>query len=341
MFIETINKAIVIDNFGSRKSENHKIYLRISKTSCIFEQNMSEMLRKRENISNDRLRSYSSAFSRIVFSDIANFSDFSHLDWMVSHYNEPLKNGASYMDYLSYIYSVMSKAYRNEYVFKNEIINQLLIKRYGTEDTIALNEFRVGDSIVDLAMMNGESKAFEIKTSLDSPKRLRKQMNDYKRLFNKCYVVVDAEECDYYAQHIEDSTGIVSLKYEKGRIVLKEYRGAAKCETIDADCMMKCLRTSEFSNMVESYFGELPQVSPVDMFEVCKKQMRQIPSAELNRLFLAEVKKRSSATGRLKFFPKEIRQIMLALNLSQRKQDALINNLNKPIKRNSLCIVRI
>lgn len=293
------------------------------------------------HICEDRLRSYSSAFSRSVFSDIANFADFTHLDWLISHYKEALNDSASYMDYLSYMYAAISKSYRCEYVFKNEIINQLLLKKYGTNHTVAFNEFRVGDSIVDLAMMNGESKAFEIKTTLDSPKRLDKQMNDYKKVFDKCYIVVDAEECEYYSGRVDDSIGIVSLSCVRGRIVLEEYRPAKKHEIIDVSCLMKCLRTSEYKNIVISYFGKLPDVSCFEMYDSCLEQLTKIPSETLDCLFLAEVKKRKNATGRLKSFPKEIRQIMLALNLPQNKQDMLITNLNKPIKREYLCTTRI
>lgn len=296
---------------------------------------------KISRINEDRLRSYSSAFSRSVFSDIVYFSDFSHLDWLISHYDETLEDNASYMDYLSYMYAAISKSYRCEYVFKNEIINQLLLKKYGTKHTVAFNEFRVGDSIVDLAMMNGESKAFEIKTTLDSPKRLDKQMNDYKKVFDKCYIVVDAEECEYYSGCVDESTGIVSLSYVRGRVVLEEYRPAKKHEVIDVCCLMKCLRTSEYKNIVKSYFGILPKVSCFEMFDACQKLLSKIPNETLNTMFLAEIKKRKSATDRLKSFPKEIRQIMLAMNLPQNRQETLITNLNKPINREYLCTTRI
>lgn len=296
---------------------------------------------KMKHISEDRLRSYSSVFSRSAFSDIANFSDFSHFDWLISQYKEPLKDDASYMDYLSFMYAALSKSYRCEYVFKNEIINQLLLKNYGTKHTVAFNEFKVGDSIVDLAMMNGESKAFEIKTTLDSPKRLGKQMNDYKKVFDKCYVVVDAEECEYYAGCIEKSTGIISFSYTRGRVVLDEYRPAMKHANIDVFCLMRCLRTSEYQNIVRGFFGELPDASCFEMYEACQEQLTKIPNDVLDSMFLAEVKKRRSATGSLKSFPKEIRQIMLALNLPKSKQEMLITNLNKPINREYLCTTRI
>lgn len=294
----------------------------------------------RHSVNEEKLRSYSSAFSRSVFSDIAFFSDFTHLNWILSHYKESFKEGSSYMDFLSYMYSAISKFYRCEYVYKNEIINQLLLKKYGTKHTIAFNEFKVGDSIVDLAMMNGESKAFEIKTTLDSPKRLGKQMTDYKKLFDKSYIVVDEKECAYYAEHVEEGTGVVSLSFVKGRIVLEEYKPATKHEDIDVFCLMKCLRISEYENIVRTYFGELPDVPRSVMYDFCREQMCKIPYEVLNSLFLAEIKKRKSVTKQLKSFPKEIRQIMLALNLPENKQEILITNLNKPINREYLCTTR-
>lgn len=295
----------------------------------------------KHNISEEKMRSYSSAFSRSVFHDIAFFSDFTHLDWIISHYKESLSEDYSYMDYLSYMYSSISKFYRCEYVFKNEIINQLLLKKYGTKHTVVFNEFKVGNSIVDLAMMNGESRAFEIKTTLDGPKRLYKQMTDYKKVFNRCYIVVDVNECAYYADCIDDNTGIVSLSYVRGKFMLEEYKPAKKNEEIDVSCLMKCLRTSEYEDIVRTYFGKLPDVAQADMYESCSEQICMIPNEILNSMFLAEVKKRKNITGQLKLFPKEIRQIMLALNLPKNRQDILITNLNKPINQEQTCTTRI
>ena len=116
----------------------------------------------------DRLRSYSSIFSRKVFSSIIDFNDYSHIDWLYSTYDNTLYFN-TYMDYLRTVYSIISKSYKCEYVYKNEIINQLLLKKYGTKKTIAFNELKVGNSIVDFAIINGESKAFEIKQNLIHP----------------------------------------------------------------------------------------------------------------------------------------------------------------------------
>lgn len=299
------------------------------------------MARKRKIIDDDRMRSYSSTFSRNVFSAIVSYSDFSHLNWLLRQYDENFHMQNTYMDYMSYLYKHLIRSYRCEYVFKNEIINQILIKKYGTRNTIAFNEFKVGNSIVDLAMMNGESKAFEIKTPLDSPRRLKKQMIDYKRMFNKCYLVVDADECEYYAEIIDDYVGIVALSFFRGHIRVEEFRPALKREDIDGLTAMKCLRTCEYENIIRRLYGKLPSVPTYKMYEACSDLICKVEPARLNLQFLEEVKKRKSATERLKKFPKELRQMLLSLNLSPNNERLLIEKLNNKINSKSPCITRI
>ena len=55
------------------------------------------MAKNKENIDMNRLRSYSSVFSRSVFSDILSYSDFSQLDWLNGKYGEKLPEGCSYV----------------------------------------------------------------------------------------------------------------------------------------------------------------------------------------------------------------------------------------------------
>ena len=289
----------------------------------------------------ERLRSYSSAFTRKLFSDIIVFNDFSHLNWLYVTYDQYQEGIESYYDYLLYLYRYISRFYRCEYVYKNEIINQLLLKTYGTKNTIAFNEFRIGNSIVDFAMMNGESKAFEIKTQFDTSKRLSKQMGDYMKVFNKSYIVVASEDLDYYESLVAPQIGIVELYYDKGRIRLNEYRHASENTVLDSDILMRCLRTQEYKNILLSYDGFLPKVSEYEMYNACRLRLSKIPSEKLNKLFLSEIKKRKSVTSRLKEFPKELRQIYLSLNLSEKESAELSIQLRTPIKKSNLCISRI
>ena len=62
------------------------------------------------------------------------------------------KDITSVGDLLSYAYSEMKKYYRNEYVYKNTIITDL-IKKHRFSTSVIFNEFRVGRSIADLVFL--------------------------------------------------------------------------------------------------------------------------------------------------------------------------------------------
>ena len=149
----------------------------------------------------DRLRCYSSVFSRNAFENIISYNDFSRIDWVFQNYDIGTFAGTTYNDYVKYIYGILTEFYRSEYVYKTALIDKFVseLKRTsGLCNAVAFNEFKVGNSIADIAFFNGESKAYEIKSDLDSPKRLCKQMKDYREIFDKCYIVIPKEKYELY-----------------------------------------------------------------------------------------------------------------------------------------------
>jgi hypothetical protein len=278
------------------------------------------------NIGLERLRSYSSAFSRHAFQDILLFDDFSHLDWL--YQSEPSSSGyETYLDYLGKMYRALERGYRCEYVYKNEIIHHL-IRKYRSKTSVIFNEFRVGTSVADLAFFNGESKAFEIKTEFDSDKRLLKQMADYCRLFDKCYLVIPEEEYDHYSSIVVDQVGIILLSYQGSRIVLDVKREALQNSSIDVDLLMGCCRTSEYETFIVRHFGALPHVPVGQMYRACCELMRSLPEDVLKRFFIASAKSRKADLVELRPLPKYLRQMCLSLNLGQKQTASLINKLN-------------
>ena len=272
-----------------------------------------------------RLRDFSSAFSRSAFIDVLNFNDYSHFNWLVSKYD--ILRCATYSDLLKKSYSVISKYYRCEYVYKNELI-KLLLKKYGTRNSVYFNEFRVGNSIADMVMFNGESKAFEIKTEYDTPRRLDKQMDDYKRFFDKCYIIVPEDKVDEYRDILESTTGIIAMSRNNGRVILKEIRHAEQNERFEFEALMSCLRTEEYKNIVLSLGESLEGIAGYDMYKYCYQVISKANPNELRELFLREIKKRKNNTALLRKYPMSIRQMMLSLNLPQDKANKLLEQLN-------------
>ena len=289
----------------------------------------------------DRMRSYSSAFSRALFTDIIKYGDCSRLDAIHDRYDGKRKKEKTYFSYLKYLYRQISINYRCEYVYKNELI-ELLIKKYAHSNTVIFNEFRMQKSIVDLAMFNGNSRAFAIKTEYETTRRLIGQLVDYTRVFQLCYVVIPANMLETYEKDIPPYIGIVLMRESGGVLELDEARPAVENKNIDAGMMMKCLRTKEYENMVIEEFGKLPDVPYYEMYEACEEKLYDMPPDKLHQYFLKEIEKRKNNMCLLKKAPRELRQMYLQLGLSKGQIDILQTYLNNPIKSQlKLCISHI
>ena len=290
------------------------------------------MKKKIANNQKEKMRSYASIFSSTSFLQLLKRNDFDFINKKIERYDGDKvgKNLFTYFDYIKYTYDSLKKDYRCEYVYKNELINELILKRYGTNNTVVINEFKVGNSIADMVLFNGTSKAFEIKTELDSGKRLLGQLSDYTKIFKECYVLTHESLITKYLD-ADDTIGIIAIVKTGNSYKMEEVRKASISEEIDANILIRSLRTQEYKNIIATYFGGLPCVNNFQMFDECSRLMKQIPQKELNNLFIAELKKRTSNTQFLQDFYKELRQLCLSLKISTKDYQLLNLKLSQPI----------
>ena len=280
----------------------------------------------------DKLRSYSSVFTSKSFQKLLQYDDYSFLNAKIERFDKPRigKSINTYYDYIQFIYRALTKQYRNEYVYKNTFVNKLLLDQYGVKNTVAINEFRVGNSIADIVLFNGTSKAFEIKTELDSNKRLEGQLTDYTKIFKKCYVITHESLIEKYLRENEH-IGVIELIERPKSLVMREVRAASENQHIDADTLIRSIRTTEYKSIVKQYYGTLPEMNSFNMFDTCRDLMKQIPNEQLNHLFIEELKKRKSNTEIIRTFHNELRHLCLAMNMNAALYQELNSKLNKPI----------
>lgn len=275
---------------------------------------------------------YASIFSRNNFERILKSQDLTLCKNVVVNYaSDYINDMYDYLDLIRYAYEYLSSNYRNEYIIKNELLNKLIM-HYGTEDVVAFNEFAVGNSIADLVLFNGKSRAYEIKTELDSPKRIHAQIEDYKRIFQECYIVVPKSQHLQYLHLYKDSTIGIIVFYKRGpHLILKEIQ-KAKCNTdIDSHTLIRSLRTEEYKAIVKDYYKVLPQMTAFTAFDVCEKALSNIPQKELHKLFIRTIKQRRTSTPYLSSFEYPIRQMCLNLHWTQKEYNKVMQILLTPI----------
>lgn len=280
--------------------------------------------------STNQLRDYSSIFSRRQSLSMID-GNLEGLDAKIDRYDQTwrAKKSATYLEYIKHAYKVISTHYKNEYVYKNTLLNALIIKELGTENSKVFSEFRVGDSIADLAMFNGCSKVFEIKSDLDTPQRLETQLKDYHKVFNEVYLVVPTSKLKDF-DHIDTEVGVLAI-LEDNKI--EQIRKAQHKEAIEPNTLMTVLRTKEYKGIAKAYMDVMPEMSSFTQFDTCSKIIKEIPPDILNDLFIAQMKRRNSNESLSAGQFKELNQLFLALNMSKRDKSHFIANLNTPIRK--------
>ncbi len=198
-------------------------------------------------------------------------------------------------DLISEIYSELQDNYRNEYFYKNTLLNKLLLGVHSLNTTVALTEVPINKSKADFVLINGKAVVYEIKTELDNFDKLEKQINDYYKAFNYVSVVTHRENLDYLVDKVDNINkpiGIYILN-KNGRLSTinkpLEYN-----DDLSSEVMFKMLRKKEYENILLKIYDELPAVSQFKYYTECKNMFSQIPILDIYSDILNELKKRSN-----------------------------------------------
>jgi len=281
---------------------------------------------------NDFNRSLSRIFTNPIFKQIAQSGSSDYFLAKLKKYDTVLsiEPGMHVKDIIENAYGYLGKNYRNEYVYKNTILNNILLGRHSVRTATMLNEFKVANSIADIVIINGTSTVYEIKTELDSPDKLQKQIEDYKKAFAKIYIVTHHSLAHKYLSLLEGSTvGLISLS---GRFNLTESKEAVmdySCLCIDT--MMKTMRKEEYSFIIKKHTGSVPAISNIKFFSECLKIAGTIPPKDLYDMVLQQLRKRIPDEGEVlqsANLPKELKHICLCINPNKKEYNNLFDFLN-------------
>lgn len=286
-------------------------------------------------ISADFNRTLSKVFTNPTFKSILQTGNSGYFFDKIKSYDTvlSLQEQATIKDAIKNLYAYLSKNYRNEYIYKNTIVNKVLLGKHNLNTATLLSEYRVGRSIADLVLLNGTSTVYEIKTELDSPDKLRKQIEDYQKVFCKVYIVTHYSFVPRYLHMLEDGRiGLISLN---NRFQLSTIKNAEEnYDFLDIGVMMRCLRKDEYSSIIKNYFGSIPKVPNTQFFTKCLNLAQNIPVKTFHRLMVNELKKRTpneKDSLNSDSLPSELRHICLCINPTKQQYDYLFSFLNQNV----------
>ena len=286
----------------------------------------------------DSLRNLAQILSPANFKKIVRKKDYSDTIYRICKHTR-LLDSTTNLDVINKIYNLLLDTYKNEYVYKNILLNKELLKKYSLKNTIALSEFKIGNSIADFVLLNGEARIYEIKTELDGLEKVDKQIKDYKTFADKIYIVSSSKHIPNLLIKFHNSEiGIIELTK---RNALKTIKEAEQNYSFTHETLFKTLRKEEYISLLKKYFGSVPEVPNTLFFRECLKLSKKIDILDFQKLVIKELKFRNISNPELfenDLIPDSLKHICYTLNFSQKDYSELDNFLHKNSK---LCISHI
>lgn len=283
----------------------------------------------------DSLRLLARTFTRPVFAAMARTGDYREpLDFLFKHgivvsaktKDAPLSN------WFDKAWSRLASSYRNEYVYKNELATRLIFGRHSPRTASFQVEMGVGRSIVDIAVANGTTTAYEIKTEFDTSRRLQSQTNDYLKAFDKVYVVTHPAHVARYERELDPRVGLIVLSQKTS---LTPYREAqSNVENVDPAVVFRCLRRDEYLQAIKLLFGTTPVLPNGLIASHCEKLFGTISSDAAHKILVRALRARTTDKSTVDFvaqLPSCLRALGYATPLSGKQRNTILELLSQPV----------
>lgn len=198
-------------------------------------------------------------------------------------------------DIFEAVYEVLLQSYRCEYVFKNTLMQNWFLSRHSPDRSFITDEFRVGESRVDLALFSKTSVAFEIKTEFDSATRLPSQSTAYMKVFDLVYIVTTELMLPKLNDWIPKTVGVLLLGNSGSFKTIRDSESHA-CRA-DLSMIFDCLRQPERLSIAEKISRPKIEVPNSEIYDECKRIFRRLLPFEAHAHVVQQIRNRAYPTA--------------------------------------------
>lgn len=147
---------------------------------------------------------------------------------------------------------------RDEYIYRSALTHNVLMGTHSLNTACMLTEFRAGVCKADLAILNGTATVYEIKSERDSLARLGNQVENYKRVFARAYVIASEDHVAGVLDTVPDDVGVMMLssRYRISTVREAEDRPDRICPAT----VFESLRSAEAGAILKGLGVPLPDV---------------------------------------------------------------------------------
>ena len=257
---------------------------------------------------------FSKLFSANVIEEILSREQSSAIDKLIHALPFEVKKGCTYSNFFDNLYSLLRDNYKNEYIYKNEFLLNLLKKEYKTKHTF-LQEVRIGKNIADMVVVNGKSIAYEIKTEFDSFVRLEAQLTSYLKVFDKVIMIISEnhlKKLELLLHEQYSCVGIYILKNNKIHLHKKA--------------------TENFS-VNTKYYKEIINPSELRKKDISFEELERLHYKESSTIFRDILKKREkNGTTLVNDVPNSLKSLVSRMKLLKWQKERLVKKLDITVR---------
>jgi hypothetical protein len=230
------------------------------------------------------------------------------------------------------LYGYLKDGHRSEYIYKNAIATKILLGKHSIKTSTLISELRVAETKADIAIFNGTSTVYEIKSKFDNTNRLDKQIEAYQKMFDKIYVVTDVSLEDKIIQSIPSFVGVVVLT---DRYTLSKRREAASNKAyVIPEVIFKSFNKKEYLAILKLTEVDSRQIPNTQVYEKARKWFCSLDPVRAHDLMVSLLRARQHCRSEsfVEQMPEALKFIALAGLFKAQEEKKIERFLSSKIK---------
>lgn len=221
---------------------------------------------------------------------------------------------------------------RDEYIYRSALTHNVLMGTHSLNTACMLTEFRAGACKADLAILNGTATVYEIKSERDSLARLAKQVENYKLVFAKVYVIASEGHVAGVLNIIPDDVGVMMLapRYRISTVREAEDRPDRICPAT----VFESLRSTEAAAILKRLKVGVPDVPNTQRHASMRALFEALDPAAVHEAMVTTLKRtRDLAPLRdlVDHLPRSLHAAALSIQVRRADHDRIVEAVATPL----------
>lgn len=224
-------------------------------------------------------------------------------------------------------------SYRDEYTYKAALTHKVLLGTHSLSTACMLNEFRVGECKADLAILNGTATVYEIKSERDSLSRLEKQVEAYKKVFARVFVIAGENHIDSVLAATSKDIGVMKLSRRHQISVVRS--ADDRPDRICPITVFESLRTSEAKQILTQLGVSVPKLPNTVLHSELRKRFIKLSPSDLHFEMVKTLKRTRNLlplSDLVESLPSSLQPAALSVSVKKDHHKRLVSAVNTRLR---------